>query len=406
VPYRRLIESSEIQTTKHGCVNTSHSLVGAMTRTKFSPLGIANSAFTETPAANKGRLLAVDTARLLAIFGVICVHTRPFGVEHLPGYSPHWHLLYSAISIGSRSAVPFFFCVSGYFWGRKVRSGTSAKTVSVNMLKRLTAVFLFWVVAYFLLNKFLLIAQPWVPMELGADATQRISIMWHPLAILHGGTAEPLWFLPALFCAVALTWLLVSFKRNDILLAVPITLYVIGVLARAYSHSSIGLNLLIAGRHIDTRDGPFFGTLFFVTGYLLSKYLPRPQWVRWGLVLLVAGVFLHRVELLLIHTFLHAEPVAHYLQDYVFTTYAAGLGATMLALAGPRWLANETLARWGHRALGIYCVHYAFCEILASSVAMFHSPVTEVAFPLVVLLLSMVSVSFLSKLKLTRRFVQ
>jgi surface polysaccharide O-acyltransferase-like enzyme len=257
--------------------------IGEPATSQMARGGIANPAIRETPAANKGRVLAIDTARFLAIFAVICVHTRPFGSDHLPGYSPHWHLLYSVISIGSRSAVPFFFCISGYFWGRRVRSGTSAKAISVKMLERLTAVFLLWIAVYFLLNNLLLIAQPWVPMELGADATQRISIMWHPLRMLHGGAAEPLWFLPALFCAVALKWLFVTYGRSDILIAFALALYVIGVSARAYSHSSIGLNLSLLGRHIDTRDGPFFGALFFVTGYLISKHLPRPQWAHWVL---------------------------------------------------------------------------------------------------------------------------
>ena len=80
-------------------------------------------------------------------------------------------------------------------------------------------------------------------------------------------------------------------------------------------------------------------------------------------------------------------------------------GTPLTALAQPAWLTSVTLARWGRFTLGISCIHPFFVRRLDAIVGRFHSPAVEVVFPVVVLFLSLITVSLLSKIKPLRTLV-
>ncbi len=348
---------------------------------------------------------SVDTMRLIAIFAVICCHTEPFSPRRFAGYGPGWLELYQGISLATRFAVPYFFCISGYFWGRKIHRGASPDAATVARFKRVVKVFYFWSVFYVLQNHFLNLLSshfPWVAKE--AEAIP-FSVLWVPRRLIAGGGAPHLWFLPVLLLTVVFCWIFVRFKQSKLLLATAIGLYIIGVLARAYSETAIGFSLQLAGHHFDARDGPCFASIFFATGYLLSARKPQRQWVSWGAILLSAGFLGHVTEIRLIHTLFHAPELPIGQQDFVFSTYAIGLGAALVALARPDWLTSATLARWGRSTLGIYCVHLFFVRRLVGIVDRFHSPAVEVLYPVVVLFLSLLTVNLLARIKPLRTLV-
>lgn len=168
----------------------------------------------------------------------------------------------------------------------------------------------------------------------------------------------------------------------------------------------LGLHLQISGHSIDARDGPFFSSVFFATGYLLSARTPRRLWVYWGGALFLGGLLAHVTENGLIHAAFHAPNLLTADSDFVFGTYAMGIGATMIALAEPGWLTSVTLARWGRLTLGIYCVHLFFVEWLDGVIGRFDSPAAEVLYPVAVLLLSFFAAHLVSRVKLTRTLVQ
>jgi surface polysaccharide O-acyltransferase-like enzyme len=354
--------------------------------------------------APKSRLATVDAVRVAAIFAVICLHTEPFSSHHLVGYSARWQYICAAISYASRFAVPFFFCISGYFWGRKIQNGQEIGAISLSMAQRVASNFLFWTIVYWLLNGLEVLAKPWFPTGLQSVRGIPLSMLKHPGFLLGGGVAEHLWFLPALLSSVAIAWLFLAFRQKRLLIVFSIVIYIIGVLARSYSETSFGIPLSLAGHPIDTRNGPFFGTIFFVSGYWLSEFIPQSRWLRWGLVLLFGGLLLQGMEIHAIHTFLHALPIQMDLQDYVFGTYAMGLGATLVALAPSSFLSGTYVAHLGRLTLGIYCVHQIFVLLLGPADRFLNSPAAEVAYPIVVLLLSVAVVTLLSKSTLTRRF--
>ena len=369
------------------------------------PSGLPQTGLPRATSNPRARNLAVDTLRLIAVFGVVCLHAQPFISDRLVGHAHAWLLLGRAISYAARFAVPFFFCASGYFWGRKIRGGANIHAVSLAMVRRLAVIYLVWSAFYLFEAPLRSAVHAHFARPPGMAVSIQWSILWNPL-LLRGGPSMHLWFLPALVCTVLLAWPFVAFRKPRLLVGVSIVLYVLAVLARAYSETPIGICLSIAGHHIDTRGGPFFGSIFFVTGYLLSRYSARRHWARWGLMLFAAGLLLQVTEIWLIHALLHAPPLGVNQQDFVFGTYAMGLGATILALAEPGWLSSVTLARWGRLVLGIYCVHLYFVDRLWQHVRHFNSPLAELLFPIVVLLLSVATAVLLSKTRLTRSFVQ
>jgi surface polysaccharide O-acyltransferase-like enzyme len=359
----------------------------------------------DRPTQLQSRLASVDTVRILAILGVICLHCQPFSPYRMSGDSASWHFLFTAISYASRFAVPFFFCIAGYFWGLKIQKGQDIGSVSLSMAKRIASVFFFWLIAYSILNYFEINAKSRFPTALASVSEVSSEMLRRPRFWLSGGFAPHLWFLPALLCSIIIAWVLLRFRANRLLIALSILLYVAGVLARAYKETSVGFALTLFGHSLDTRDGPFFGTLFFVTGYFLSARPPKARWLRIGGGLLTVGLLLQALEFEMIHSLLHAPPVGLYSQDYVFGTYAMGIGATMIALAPWRYLVNPSFARLGRLTLGIYCSHGIFVTLLMPAVMFHNSPLSECLYPIVVLLLSAALSLLLSKPHLTRRFV-
>jgi surface polysaccharide O-acyltransferase-like enzyme len=358
------------------------------------------------PASSKSRLASVDALRLIAILGVICIHTHPFTANRLVGYSKNWELLGEGISYLCRFAVPFFFCISGYFWGTKIRNGQNIGAVSRSMALRVAKIYVFWSVVYWLENRIELLCKPWAPWALRNVQEIPLARLRHPEFLLGGAGVYHLWFLPALLCSIAIAWLFLAFKHERLLIAFSIALFFLAVLARPYSESTIGISPWIAGHHIEMRDGPFFGTLFFVTGYLLSGCQRRSQWFRLGLLLFTAGLLLSAIEIHAIHVLLHAPPVPDYYQDFVFATYAMGIGATLISLApGPNSMGSKA-TRLGRFTLGIYCAHLLFVDLLATGMESLNSPIAEVAYPILVFLLTIPFVILLSKSALTRSFVQ
>lgn len=346
---------------------------------------------------------AVDAMRLIAVLCVICVHTEPFSPDRLAGHSFGWHYMFIGISTASRFAVPFFFCISGYFWGTKIRRGSSPTEVSLAMCKRISVVFAVWSVIYFLGNHLLSFVSDVFPKFPRQETSINLSV-WRPMALILQGTALHLWYLPALLCAVIISWLFVIFRWHKYLLAGSIVMFVFATLARPYSETALGVSMQAYNFRFDTRNGPFFSTIFFVTGYLLSAHIPRPRWVGLGCLLLSAGFLLHITEIRIIHSLLHAPPLTISRQDFVFGTYAMGLGATMIALSRPSWLSNVKLARWGRLTLGTYCVHGFFAHQWL--LRRLESPVAEILFPIAVLLLSLATANLLSRARVTRFLVQ
>jgi surface polysaccharide O-acyltransferase-like enzyme len=341
------------------------------------------------------RITSVETLRVIAILGVILIHTSPFQAD-LPESRPIYAWLDAVINGLARFAVPFFFVICGYFWGCKIRQGADVATSALGMIKRLLLLYGIWCLIYLLpLN----IAGFFQFGSLGPVKIAYWNLLQslaNPFTLLLEGTCVHLWFLPALVCAIAITSLAVSRGALLPVCILAVLLYALGVFGRAYAATEIGVSL-----PFNPRNGPFFSTLLFVSGYVLSARQTHNAAV-WGGFLWCAGWLLQTAE----WAFLRPDTGWAQYPDFVFGTYFMGLGAALVALSNPAWLADSRLCHQGGATLGVYLLHFWFIYWLGPLDTAWDHPLWEMAYPVLVALLSFITVGVLLRWPLGRRLLR
>lgn len=199
----------------------------------------------------------VDAFRVLAIIAVIIIHTRPF--EHQNLSLDEDFGVAAILNQASRFAVPFFFAMSGYFWGSKLTESSSALTQCLRPSRRILLTFFAWSIIYL---------APTDPSAYqSTDLTGFIKgIYWrilsftaNPMALLLQGSKNHLWFLASLLCSLAITALLIRIELPRILAILSISLFITGLIGKAYADTSIGIK-----SDFNFRNGPFFSLIFLL----------------------------------------------------------------------------------------------------------------------------------------------
>lgn len=332
------------------------------------------------------RIESVDVVRFAAIVGVIAIHTHVN-----PAAAGIAAIVVDQIA---RFAVPFFFAISGYFWGLKIRNADSPLPASISMAKRILFLFLAWSAIYLFPFSHLNDLSAGIAGVARAAYWNVESMLKTPLTLALEGTSIHLWFLPGLLCALAIASLFIRGKWIKPLFFIALFLYCAGLLGKAYSDTPPGFHTAF-----NTRDGPFFGTIFFVSGYLLSGFEPDEKWFSKGIMLLAAGYMLQFSEIYFLSSRYGATPF----QDYVAGTYFTGMGATIAALSNHPFLRLGIFSGLGRLALGIYAVHFAFVDVLRQSLKT--GSLSWGGYFLAVLFLSVSTALILSRHRLTSRLV-
>jgi surface polysaccharide O-acyltransferase-like enzyme len=343
------------------------------------------------------RILSVDIFKLLAIIAVIAIHTSPFETDSVNEDNLHGYL-YITINQLARFAVPFFFVVSGYFWGMAVRVDNEVIFHTVKLVKKITTIFLFWCIMYLPLYDSLWTAES--IQDLAKTVFWGIhwhikTLIQHPVILLMEGSKGHLWFLVSLIFAVGISAIFICRKRLKSLIVLSVALYILGVLGGGYSNTPIGIET-----EFNTRNGPFFGTLLFVSGYVVSGLTITTRWLQYGFLVFCLGGIVHFSELYVLWKFYGISP----LQNYVFGTYFMGVGVAMMALSNHPSVQSEFLSSIGQMTLGIYAIHYVFVDLLSVFDQTSHSPLWEVGYVVIVLALSILSTLALSKFHVTRTY--
>lgn len=341
------------------------------------------------------RIKSIDTGRFIAILAIITLHTQPF---RLVTSEQNSFYLWADFFITNlvRFAVPFFFVISGYFWGRKIRTGEAPIPFSAKKIGKILLIFIGWSFVY--LIPFQLLRTDlalWSLVDLLRDYVPEL--LNQPLIDLFmRGTKLHLWFLVALIFSVAISAVFVNWKKEKSLLFLSAALYVVGVLSKGYEDTPIGI-----GIGFNTLYGPFFGTLFFVSGYFLSGFKNKTNWFWKGTGLFIFGCALHFTEIIILWKVFDNLPQ----HDYVFGTYFMGVGFAVMVLADIPWFRNHLLAGFGRLSLGIYAVHYIFVDLFFDFDQTHFSFIWEVGYVLIVFGLSALIAYGLSRIKLIRIFV-
>jgi surface polysaccharide O-acyltransferase-like enzyme len=297
------------------------------------------------------RIESADVFRTIAIIAVIIIHTTPF-LEHAALIGSEMDIA-TVVNQISRFAVPFFFILSGYFWATKFKESHEVFVPTKKMAIRVAILFFAWSSIYLIpFNVSHLSSSQAILEEVSRTFN---TILNHPLRFLFTGTKVHLWFLSSLLCSLLITAALVRLRLQHALIMIGIMLYLIGIAGKAYSETPIGFHTVY-----NLRNGPFFSTIFFVTGYLLQRSNTNHRWLFAGFSIAMLGVLMHLTELFM----LNEKWGISMRQDYVFGTYFLGLGVALIALSNAKWLRSTQLASIGKRTLGIYASHFIFVDLL------------------------------------------
>ena len=344
-------------------------------------------------ASSERRITSIDTMKVVAILAVICLHTGPFGDSQYSG--SFFRAFAVLINQASRFAVPFFFLVSGFFFGRSLRMGAHPRELFLRYFWRLLVVFMVWSVIYaFVPKEFSSNVPVWELIQAHLQKT----IHWiseHPIIFLLQGTRVHLWFLPALITSLFIITLFVTAKLDWYVLCLSIFLYTIHLLNGPYSQTSLGFH-----SDLNTLNTPLTGAVFTTIGWSLA-YRPIPRLLlAYGL--LIGGFALHNLEAFFLHQRYHFDLSEHH---YLIGTVPFAMGVLLMCLIHPQ-LGNKTfLPNLGKLTLGIYVSHFLALDILSPFKEWVSGPLWEFTFPFLVYILALGMTLLLARSRYSKSIV-
>ena len=193
--------------------------------------------------ARAGRQGGIEAVRALGALAVVLIHVGPFRGAEWEGTPAG--LAGAFLNQLCRFAVPFFFLATGYFFGRKLGSSAPPWPLWRKQAGRLAVLFAFWSAAYLLVPAVLRGLHHRSLDAFGAFMTEKLGwALSHPATSLLQGSAEHLWFLPALALGVAALALVHALRVPPLAMAVLAGgSYLVALLGGSYSPSPLGLDL-------------------------------------------------------------------------------------------------------------------------------------------------------------------
>lgn len=318
------------------------------------------------------KIKAVESLRIIASFFVVLLHYFPFegSVKYV-------------VDETARFAVPFFFVSSGYFVGKKLQNSEDFSSM-YKTLKRLAILFIAWQFIYFL-----------NPIRNDIHEFGLIEAYLRKFEQVFYGSIEDklfdafgfhLWFLSSLLFSLIIIYIIKP-KYYKMLFIIAGLAYLVGVLAKSYAATPIGITL-----HINTRNFIFFSLLPVFLG-VYSGFYKLQFTMRQSVLMAIVGFAGHYLEAYVLRTYFNTD-----IMDYGFTTFLMGYGLFNIALNEPAVLQHEYLVRTGQYSLGIYCIHILVGSRLIEDLNYdFSSSLNCVLLPILVFAISFVLVYLMKK---------
>ena len=202
---------------------------------------------TEKPMAQKHIYPGINCFKLLAALFVIMIHTSP-----LTSVSPEADFVLTRII--ARTAVPFFFMVTGFFVLPKALGDTRR---GLRYLRRIGLIYLASMLLY-------------LPVNLYAGHFNGTGLGGLLKMILTDGTFYHLWYLPALLLGFALVWAGLKFLPLKAVLPISVVLYLAGLPGDSYygflKEGSVIYTVYEGIFHVSsyTRNGLFYAPVFLM----------------------------------------------------------------------------------------------------------------------------------------------
>ena len=350
---------------------------------------------TTPSVSRRQRFYYMDILNIIATIAVMWLHNSEFAFQYTPD-SPRWYLSL-VIQIAFIWAVPIFFMISGAnLFNYRERYDT--KTFFKRRWGKVLIPFVFWTIAWYAWNHFVLHNPDWSWQGLwnGFEYDSIQPIFWFFYFIIPIYVAVP-------FLSVIAT------KANQKVVEYIIALYVIGVGVINYAYLLLqrAPDQLINNIPMTMATGM---GIFFV-GWYLHNFKPSAKGRHWLYVGTVFGFVL---------MFVLTVVCSHWRQMTVRDAYTIfSLGGFLMPLGIWAWVQHHYPANWVPTAktaywlkklsgasLGVYVMHQFIIMILEH---LLHIDVSSyyhmIIFPMVVWLITIVIVLILQKIPVVNRLL-
>ncbi|MDD5730478.1 MAG: acyltransferase family protein, partial [Candidatus Omnitrophica bacterium] len=284
------------------------------------------------------------------------------------------------------------------FFGKSLNKGTPLLPLYTKYTKRLLLVFITWTIFYAVFPHSLIDNILRYGLVKGAKEAfysgPLALLTHHPVSLLLEGSGVHLWFLPSLIISLSIISGLILAKKERLLLPLAAALYLFGVLAGSYAKTPLGINI-----NFNTRDGPFFGTLFTVLGLRFSRL--ESFSFKTALAILLAGCLLQLSEAYLLQHYFNINSF----YDYALGTAVLGTGVFFFALAHPQLGKSAFISQLSQLSLGIYLFHPFVYHIVLPFRHLFNPVFWDISLSFAVFAISAFAVWFLKSVPFTKQFV-
>ena len=288
---------------------------------------------------SNNRIASFEAGRLIALLGVIAIHSQLFMTAPIIHDQPWLGLLINQLS---RFAVPLFFIMAGYFIAPKLLATPThtIKQYSLPLLK----VWLVWSVIIFLVPFNLQLA--WESGYLAERSGYWQFLLSQPLNTLFEGSLVHLWYIPGLICGLLIIAMCCHAKKLSMLLPVAIALYLFGLAAGSYAPLT-GIE-----SPLFTRNGPFMSTLMLTIGFLIRQQGWQLS-IGKAFFLALVGMGLHLAEA----TYLIHFDVPFNMHDFLAGTPLWATGIFFMLKQRPQFGQAIVSLNISKHVLGIYLIH-------------------------------------------------
>lgn len=204
----------------------------------------------------------LDYFKITAAFLVIAIHTSPFA-----SFSEGADFIFTRVI--ARTAVPFFFMVTGYFllpqylFGRSMDQRPLLHSIKKHMLLYAAAILLY------------------LPVGLYAGHFEEMSAGGFLRMLLVDGTFYHLWYLPAALLGMVIVWFMGTRLPFGALTGISVVLYAVGLFGDSYYGLTMRIPFLkeiydvIFSVSSYTRNGLFYAPVFLVMGAEANRGICR-----------------------------------------------------------------------------------------------------------------------------------
>ena len=298
----------------------------------------------------KERNYSIDTLKFFCILGVICRHTAPF--SGIPGCE-YIGIILNTIT---RTCVPLFFVVTGYFFYHKCSLRYMKKTLKCFFQTLVT-----WSVIYILVNFFMGKVLNTIPTSwtiLDYLSTFNIIDLYYATGIIN----YHLWYLSAIVIVLPILYWVTKNELLEKAFVVSFVLNVIGVLLPIIINESICIRV---------RDGLFFGLFYCVLGSCIAKYeykVKKIEQIQSYKYICILGILF---GVTIIERYIYMKKFAVVKGDYFISTIPIVIMIFGICLVKTSIMKNTYINKIGRNTLGIYVVHPLILSITSAILTVF-----------------------------------